>query len=72
MQKMIATSLLKIYAGKKLAPGEEFEAEENDVHVLTVGAFAKLKSMSAEKPNEYLTRDMGTLHAKRKYTRKAA
>jgi hypothetical protein len=53
--KLIATELLKHYAGKALTPGQEFEAEDKDVYVLKLGKFA---IDPPRQPRQYKRRDM--------------
>ncbi len=57
---------LAVYAGKALKVGDEFEADEKDVHVLRVGKLAT-PAEQGPVPGEYLTRDMT---ARRKYTKR--
>lgn len=59
------------YAGRQVKVGEVFRVEPGDVGLLSVLGRIEDKDMQAESPAEYQTRDMGTLHAKRPYIRKA-
>ncbi len=69
--RMIATGL-KVYGKQQLAEGDEFDAEEKDVHVLRIGQLAKpapeQRDMDAGEPGEYLTRDMTARRGRNKRT----
>jgi hypothetical protein len=66
MVKLIATSKLRHYAGRSLTAGQEFDADDKDVHVLTVTGSAlepETKSINTEQAEtesrrRYRRRDM--------------
>lgn len=66
------------YAGRQLKVGEAFDCDQAHVHLLL--ALGRIEREDIDAPKQFSTgqysrRDMvaeGTLHAKRKYTRKAA
>lgn len=76
MQQMICVSPHE-YRQRDRKIGEAFDVDDNHVEALRLTGKAKLpdeyetRDMTAGPAENYETRDMGTLHAKRKYTRKA-
>jgi len=68
MPKMIATSNIEYPPGSCFEPGDSFEVEDAHVNLLTITGRAKLPDEST--PDEAPPIE-GTLHAKRKYTRRA-